>query len=370
VTVSWAGPLGPSGSQARWVDYLSIARGERATRASDLPGAWTASAGGASFGYQLEKVATLSVPVVTLSPDARVLQLETTVGSQQLDAPLEGVTLETLVLSADATPGLSGGRILVSSGVSAALVPYDGVTVTHVRGVPVLGPGATFADRFGVREIAWGVSGTYRVHVRAFSPCGDFLAVTSGDIGVTVTPGDVDGDTVPDATDNCRTVANPGQSDRDVDTVGDACDGCPDDPNPAQADSDGDGWQDACDNCPSLANDQADRDGDMAGDPCDPCPDDATDACRSIDVLRNAATTQRDLAQVHLVLTVGEPALDPATDTWATSVEALTEVRAPGDAAVVGSGRAGVIILYELAGEPRPVLRVRKDGEDVVLSGW
>ncbi len=39
-------------------------------------------------------------------------------------------------------------------------------------------------------------------------------------------PGDADGDGVPDASDDCPTVANPGQADADGDGLGDACDPC------------------------------------------------------------------------------------------------------------------------------------------------
>ncbi len=43
--------------------------------------------------------------------------------------------------------------------------------------------------------------------------------------------------------------------------------------NPLSTDSDGDGVPEATDNCPSVANaDQADTDGDGLGDACDPCP--------------------------------------------------------------------------------------------------
>jgi hypothetical protein len=46
---------------------------------------------------------------------------------------------------------------------------------------------------------------------------------------------------------------------------------------PAEPDGDGDGVPDARDNCPSVANpDQRDTDGDGVGDACDPCPADAT----------------------------------------------------------------------------------------------
>ena len=40
-------------------------------------------------------------------------------------------------------------------------------------------------------------------------------------------PADADGDGVPDAQDNCPSVANSNQSDSDGDSVGDACDQCP-----------------------------------------------------------------------------------------------------------------------------------------------
>lgn len=60
-------------------------------------------------------------------------------------------------------------------------------------------------------------------------------------------PGDRDGDGVPDARDNCPTVANADQHDEDGDGVGNACDNCPATANPAQANGDGDGVGDACD---------------------------------------------------------------------------------------------------------------------------
>jgi len=81
---------------------------------------------------------------------------------------------------------------------------------------------------------------------------------------------DSDGDGVPDGSDNCPTVANPGQADTDNDGTGDACDACPSDP---ANDVDGDGVCGNIDNCPTTANPaQTDSDGDGIGNACDPCP--------------------------------------------------------------------------------------------------
>lgn len=66
---------------------------------------------------------------------------------------------------------------------------------------------------------------------------------------------DVDGDGVPNAQDNCPTVANPGQENEDGDRFGDACDSCPPFAHDAPSDPDGDGVSDECDPNPSTAGD-------------------------------------------------------------------------------------------------------------------
>jgi Thrombospondin type 3 repeat len=150
------------------------------------------------------------------------------------------------------------------------------------------------------------------------------------------TPTDTDHDGVPDATDNCASVANPDQADQDGDGRGDACDtdrdgdtianavdNCPDAVNTDQADLDGDGKGDVCDpdrdgdtianttdNCPDVANPtQSDQDHDGLGDACDVDRDgdgvsDASDNCVSVanpsqadldaDGIGDACDTDRD----------------------------------------------------------------------------
>ncbi len=86
-----------------------------------------------------------------------------------------------------------------------------------------------------------------------FSPPGN--AATEVDLrGVA----DADGDGVPDARDDCPTVANPSQTDGDLDGVGDACDDSPIIPNASRLDGDADGVGDVCDNCVFVSNPRVD----------------------------------------------------------------------------------------------------------------
>lgn len=93
--------------------------------------------------------------------------------------------------------------------------------------------------------------------------------------------GDQDGDGVPDGSDNCPGIANPGQVDSDGDGNGDPCDLCPgfDD----NIDGDGDGVPDDCDGCPGDPNKDdpgvcgcgvadIDSDFDLVPDCIDACP--------------------------------------------------------------------------------------------------
>ncbi len=176
-----------------------------------------------------------------------------------------------------------------------------------------------------------GVNCTYYAMGLTVTGVSSEVLSTSAVLGVK----DTDGDGVPDTTDNCITVPNPGQEDLDHDTVGDACDNCGKPgttlvPNPNQADADGDGVGDACDNCRTTPNaNQANADGDLFGDACDNCPnvgndlqtdtdgDGKGDACDNCPTTPNASQTDGDSDGVGDACdncrTVANPIVPPAT---------------------------------------------------------
>lgn len=132
---------------------------------------------------------------------------------------------------------------------------------------------------------------------------GGSILINNTDLGDTYqNADDYDDDGLEDPFDNCARTANVEQGDADGDGVGDACDSCPSSANADQIDLDGDGSGDACDadidgdnipnlsdNCESVANPasgglQLDTDGDGLGEACDGDIDgdgvpNLTDAC-------------------------------------------------------------------------------------------
>lgn len=85
----------------------------------------------------------------------------------------------------------------------------------------------------------------------------------SSDAPLPTIPGDLDGDGVLNADDNCPAVANPDQHDEDGDKLGDACDNCPHIANPDQLNiGEGnlpDAVGDICDPRPALPGDTIEK---------------------------------------------------------------------------------------------------------------
>jgi hypothetical protein len=136
---------------------------------------------------------------------------------------------------------------------TASLVPVAGQTVSvsvsglHAAcsfaptGLPswiTLGAGATS-----------GTSGTLNFIVAANPATADrtaTIAIGARTHVLTQMGSDRDGDGIPNGSDNCVLVANPGQHDGDGDGVGNECDNCPLLANASQADANADGVGDAC----------------------------------------------------------------------------------------------------------------------------
>jgi hypothetical protein len=93
---------------------------------------------------------------------------------------------------------------------------------------------------------------------------------------------DIDGDGVPDDSNNCYDTANPDQTDSDIDTTGDACDLTP----YGDPDTDGDGLPDAQDPTPN-----GDTDGDGIDNAADPTPNGDSDGDGVDEIVDNCVTT-------------------------------------------------------------------------------
>ncbi|MBV8760357.1 MAG: lamin tail domain-containing protein [Deltaproteobacteria bacterium] len=184
--------------------------------------------------------------------------------------------------------------------------------------------------------------------------------------------GDMDGDGVPDASDNCPMVFNPVrpmdngmQGDADADGVGDACDPCPRDANQTNCtafdpnDKDSDGVPNSTDNCPDVANpSQTDSDSDGKGDACDACPNTANPGAQGCP----ATIYQVKMGSVPLHEAV-EITNALVTAKGATGFFVQTK---PGDAGYTSSDYSG---LFVFLGTGSPLLANAVVGTRVTLDG-
>lgn len=115
----------------------------------------------------------------------------------------------------------------------------------------------------GVNNVSPNFTGAYSIPLPANTETIVKITPKGSAGGVT----DIDGDGIPDRTDNCPNLPNPDQADSDNNGEGDICDQF----DQATIDFDFDGVPDFIDNCPSIFNsDQLDRDEDGIGDACEP----------------------------------------------------------------------------------------------------
>ena len=159
-------------------------------------------------------------------------------------------------------PGLfeANGRIaIIETNEDIAQVHFTGVTVPAAGTVIIM---TTGAQRFTTVQATDGTAAQLaRGSAELFSGLSPQEQAQIINWKATVPP-EADLDGVPDATDNCPSVANADQLDTDRDGVGNACD----------ADDDGDGTADTTEVSRGTDSLKADTDADGVGDNTDACP--------------------------------------------------------------------------------------------------
>ena len=150
-------------------------------------------------------------------------------------------------------------------------------------------------------------------------------------------PVDTDGDGIPDSSDNCPSINNPGQNNTDGDTQGNACDD----------DDDNDGTPDVSDAFPLDASEDTDSDGDGIGDNADPTPNGSNPTCTTgttttyLSDLTWSQEPTNGWGPVELDSSVGE---DSADDGQTQSIAGQTYSKGLG-------AHANSVIKYDLNGQ-------------------
>jgi hypothetical protein len=197
----------------------------------------------------LSIVPTQAGPTFTFQPQAYIGSVaDYGIGEERLVATgtaiIEKVTYPAGGVGFQFTNNIPGGPTLfnLNDGQNQIFNNLAAGTYTVTEADPTVIPGG-----YSLTNLVCVETGT----PNSFGTVGTRIATLKLEAGETITctftnEADQDGDGVPDATDCCPTVPNPGQEDFDQDGVGDVCDNCPTVYNPDQADSDGDGVGDAC----------------------------------------------------------------------------------------------------------------------------
>ncbi|HTO55721.1 MAG TPA: thrombospondin type 3 repeat-containing protein [Myxococcota bacterium] len=132
--------------------------------------------------------------------------------------------------------GTTGGVVLQNfvpdTGAGSDIVAAISGNVLRANGGNPI-TGELGAHRIGTLTVAASSAGTVNVTGNQYVTAALAAAtVTPGAVLGNAATGDTDGDGVPDATDNCPTIANADQADGDGDGVGDVCDNCVNVSNP------------------------------------------------------------------------------------------------------------------------------------------